>query len=56
MNKKVPYKKKQQVVMVWMPVKLLRAMDQLAAVCDLDRSKFIREAVRRMIDNAKPRA
>lgn len=39
-------KKKARQVIVWMPVDLIRGMDRAVGVLDLDRSKFIRQAVR----------
>jgi hypothetical protein len=54
MKKKVPRQKKEHLVAIWMPASLLRALDKATAARDTDRSKFIREAIRSAIDNAKP--
>jgi metal-responsive CopG/Arc/MetJ family transcriptional regulator len=53
--KKVARQKKEHLVAVWLPAQLLRVLDRAAAAGDTDRSKFIRQAIRRAIDNAKLR-
>jgi metal-responsive CopG/Arc/MetJ family transcriptional regulator len=51
--KKIARPKKEVLVAVWLPVELLRALDRAVRADDSDRSKFIRGAIRREIDNAK---
>jgi metal-responsive CopG/Arc/MetJ family transcriptional regulator len=53
--KKKGRQKKEHLVAIWLPVELLHALDKAVAVRDTDRSKFIRGAIRREIDNPKPR-
>jgi metal-responsive CopG/Arc/MetJ family transcriptional regulator len=53
--KKKGRQKKECLVAVWLPVTLLRALDKAAAARDTDRSKLIREAIRRHIGLAKYR-
>jgi metal-responsive CopG/Arc/MetJ family transcriptional regulator len=47
MKKKTTRKKKECLVAVWLPRSLLRALDKAAASRDTDRSKLIREALRK---------
>jgi metal-responsive CopG/Arc/MetJ family transcriptional regulator len=51
--KKKERQKKEHLIAVWLPVALLDKLDKEVAARDTDRSKFIREAIRRAIDNAK---
>lgn len=53
MKKKVPRQKKEILVAVWLPRELLRVLDKAAAARDTDRSKLIREALRRHLGLAK---
>jgi metal-responsive CopG/Arc/MetJ family transcriptional regulator len=53
--KKRTRQKKEHLVAVWLPVELLRALDRAAAAHDTDRSKLIREAIRRHIGLAEYR-
>jgi metal-responsive CopG/Arc/MetJ family transcriptional regulator len=45
--KKKGRRKKEVLVAVWLPVTLLRMLDRAIAARDTDRSKLIREALRR---------
>jgi hypothetical protein len=46
----VTKKKNSKPLIVWFPDPLIAGLDQGVVVCDLDRSKFIRAAVREKLD------
>ena len=42
------------LIAVWMPVEMVRKIDQIAKARDLDRSKLIRRAIRTELGHARP--
>jgi metal-responsive CopG/Arc/MetJ family transcriptional regulator len=54
-SKKKISEKKECLVAVWLPPALLHALDRAVAARDTDRSKLIREALRKELDPAKGR-
>lgn len=56
MKRAVSKKKGSKPIIIWFPLRLISGLDRGVVIQDLDRSKFVRAAVREKLDRIKEAA